>query len=197
MRTKSLLAAAVVLTGTITATAPSAMAHATRGSVTYKYMKPVTIGKQLHALSNKGCQGIRVVLHGMSSPDLSCQIWRHSAATSSNLEGSGPEPNTVNDSWCGWDDVILNRSAGDQLCFIQTGFVNLTDYGGWNDAVTSYSSGHWAGRMYANINGGGISFPFYYAASAPVPSNMAPGTANAVSSLCIGGSFGGAERNCP
>ncbi|WP_338254124.1 hypothetical protein [Dictyobacter halimunensis] len=61
--------------------------------------------------------------------------------------------------------------GGNTICFIGSGFVNLTDYcahwfgnayctNSWNDNAASFWSGCSTGTMYSDINGGGGSQRF-------------------------------------
>jgi hypothetical protein len=112
----------------------------------------------VHSLSH--CAVEFVQLHGNSSPEVTCLKQEGaSGKISPHTYGTDCSSNTLQLS--GLDG--LGRLT---LCFLGTGFINLTDYtwrvwpDTWNDRATRYSTGCNYGVFYADIDGGGSSQSF-------------------------------------
>ncbi len=116
-----------------------------------------------HAASTKSvakgdlttCHSMRVVLNGNAAPTVTC--------IDSTLSPQGQVSPNSQPSGCYNGDMFVYSDPyglGDHLCFTGTGTTTLSNIPGWNDRVSSYSSGSWAGKFYDNSDLTGATWSF-------------------------------------
>lgn len=112
------------------------------------------------------CHTLLVTLHGTAPATMSCRD-----RTSNPIS-----PRITTNNACGtYGALKLYQDSGfegNTLCFLGTGFANMTDYWifwpftSWNDQVSSYNAGCNDGAFYANTGGTGQTQSFSQWASA-------------------------------
>lgn len=112
----------------------------------------------------QSCSVLQVELHGSQPATSTCLQSGKTASTSGTVS-----PNTVV-TGCSSHALELYSDpdySGYTICFIGSGFVNMTDYCGplpvgclwnWNDAASSFWLGCSPVMFYTDTNGGGGSF---------------------------------------
>lgn len=113
----------------------------------------------LQSSTTQGCGHLVVYLHDTSPATSKCLDTvqsSQSASPDTNVTQCGPDSLHI------FDNINLDASDGD-VCFIGTGFINMTDVPGpwwwgplsWNDKASSYETNCTGGTFYSDINGNG------------------------------------------